>query len=314
MITRRSFLASFATVALIPQAFAANSNPLKRVKSWMYLLQRLDNTKLIAALAKTSYDMLVIEPGIDFKEGAYDAASLVRKLRKKPDGSKRLLLAYIDIGQAEDFRKYWTDKWKPGILLDADPDGWTGDVGVTFWHPDWKKVWLGKSGMIAKLAALGFDGVYLDWIGIYQEPAAIRAAKKQKLNPASEMVRFIGEIRAVKPGFLVVAQNAVELIDIPGYSNVIDGLGVEDTWYRGRANAKWTDKGAGDVKPEGSESTSDKIAAYQKFKNRGLPVFTVDYCVSTKNAARVYREARKAKLVPLVTRVSLDRLSVTPPW
>ncbi len=143
---------------------------------------------------------------------------------------------------------------------------------------------------------------------------AIRAAKKQKLNPASEMVRFIGEIRGVKPGFLVVAQNAVELIDTPGYTSVIDGLGVEDTRYRGRANAEWNSKGAGDVKPDSTETTAQKIAVYKRFQARGLPVFTIDYCLSKSNAAKVYHESRAAKLVPLVTRVSLDRISVTPPF
>jgi cysteinyl-tRNA synthetase, unknown class len=313
MFTRRAFLASIVATAVAPASLAAKANPLKRVKSWMYLLQNLDDSKLITALAKTKYDMLVIEPGIDFKDGAYNAAAIVKKLRKKPDSTKRLLLAYIDIGQAEDFRTYWTSKWKPGILLDADPDGWTGDVGVAFWHPDWKKVWLGKSGMIAKLAALGFDGVYLDWIGIYQEPAAIAAAKKQHLDPAAEMVRFIGQIRSAKPGMLVVAQNATELISTPGYTSVIDALAVEDTWYRGRANAAWTSKGAGDVKPEGTETPAQKIVVYKRFQARGLPVFTIDYCVSKTNATRVYRESRAAKLIPLVTRVSLDHITTTPP-
>jgi cysteinyl-tRNA synthetase len=307
---------------------AAADNPLKRVRTWMYLLQRLEEPSLVREAAASEYDLLVIEPGADFKDGAYDAAGLVKALNRKPDGSKRLLLAYIDIGQAEDFRSYWTKEWKPPkpgkrghpeFLLAPDPDGWAGDYGVAFWHPAWKSIWLGSNGLISRLAKFGFDGVYMDWVAAYDEPAIRHAAEQAKLDPAREMISFISSIRAegrkTNPQFLVVPQNAVDLIDTDPqtYAAIIDGLGIEDTWYRGSANAPWNSKRAGDLKPEGDETTAQKIAGYRRYLDRGIPVFTIDYCVSRKNAARVYREARAAGLVPLVTRVSLDHMTETPP-
>lgn len=294
----------------------------------MYLLQRLEEPSLIKQAAASNYDLFVIEPGLDFRDEAYDTAGLVKALGTKPGGSKRLLLAYIDIGQAEDFRSYWTKDWKPprpgkpgfpDFLLAPDPDGWAGDYGVAFWHPEWKSIWLGGSGLIARLAKLGFDGVYMDWVGAYEEPAVKRAAAKAGLDPAREMMNLISGIRAegqkVNPDFLAVPQNAADLIDTDPetYSAIIDGLGVEDTWYRGAANASWNSKRAGDLRPEGGETTEQKIASYRRYLDRGIPVFTIDYCVSKKNAARVYKEAMAAGLVPLVTRVSLDHMTETPP-
>ncbi len=54
---------------------------------------------------------------------------------------------------------------------------------------------------------------------------------------------------------------------------------------------------------------------HKYFKNRqyGIPVFSVDYCLNPQNAQQVYREARRAGLRPLVTRVALSRITETPP-
>ena len=49
------------------------------------------------------------------------------------------------------------------------------------------------------------------------------------------------------------------------------------------------------------------------YQSLGLPVFSVDYCISLENASFVYEKARESGLRPLVTRVSLSRLTETPP-
>ncbi|MFN0194517.1 MAG: endo alpha-1,4 polygalactosaminidase [Aestuariivirga sp.] len=327
MPTRREALTAVSAIFFASPALASE-NPLTRVKTWMYLLQRLEEPTLLKEAAASNYDLFVIEPGLDFKDGAYDTGGLVKALQTKPDGSKRFLLAYIDIGQAEDFRSYWTKEWKPPksgkpghpeFLLAPDPDGWAGDYGVAFWQPEWKSIWLGTQGLIARLAELGFDGVYMDWVAAYDEPSVRRAADKAGLDPAREMLSLISGIRAegrkLNPHFLVVPQNAADLIDADpeAYAAIIDGLGIEDTWFRGAANASWKSKRAGDLKPEGDETPAQKIASYRRYLDRSIPVFTIDYCVSKKNAARVYREAQAAGLIPLVTRVSLDHMTETPP-
>ena len=94
-----------------------------------------------------------------------------------------------------------------------------------------------------------------------------------------------------------------------------DALAVEDTWFHGEGDADWDDPRAGDLHERHDDewSTRGRLAEYRKYQAHDLPVFSVDYCVSRKNAARVYRKARRAGLIPLVTRVSLSRLTVTPP-
>lgn len=77
------------------------------VKSWAYQLQHADPQ----AIARTSYDLVVIDytrngdPDLPLK------AADVQRMKKKPDGGRRLVLAYVSIGEAEDYRFYWNSEW-----------------------------------------------------------------------------------------------------------------------------------------------------------------------------------------------------------
>jgi cysteinyl-tRNA synthetase, unknown class len=150
----------------------------------MYQLQDLDEPTAVAALAESDYDLLVVEPGNTLRDEPADAAQRVDPLHAKPAGGTRLVLAYIDIGEAEDYRSYWAEAWQaptashrgsPPFLLAVDPDGWSGNYPVAYWDDEWHNIWLGAAGEVANLARLGFDGVYLDWVEAYDDPA-VRAA------------------------------------------------------------------------------------------------------------------------------------------
>lgn len=299
-------------------------------ETWMYQIQALDDDGALGTLAATDYPLLVVEPGHNLAPAPYDTAAIVRALRPRAGGGARVLLAYVDIGQAEDYRDYWQPDWvpptadapgRPAFLLTIDPDGWSGNYPVAYWDDAWKALWLGETGIIAKLADLGFDGVYLDWVEAYDDAAVRGTAQRLGVDPEREMVRFVEEIgaagRAVTPGFLVVAQNAPYLIDSDPdrYAAALDALAVEDTWFHGAGDAEWDDPEAGDLRERhaGEWSTAARLAQYAVYRECGLPVFSVDYCVLEANAALVYHEARAHGLRPLVTRVALSRLTETPP-
>ncbi len=247
-----------------------------------------------------------------------------------PDGRRRLVLAYIDIGQAEDWRTYWAEDWVaptskkhgfPDFLITVDPDGWSGCYPVAYWDTRWKELWVGPDGIITTLAKMGFDGVYLDWVEAYDDDQVRRRAEQAKVDPELEMIQFIEEIgtlgKKIISDFLVVPQNAPFLIDEEPerYVRAIDALAVEDTWFHGAGDADWDDPEAGDLRNRYDDdwTTENRLLQYKKYLQRGLPVFSVDYCIKKNNVEQVYREARKAGLRPLVTRVSLSRISETPP-
>lgn len=315
----------------------AAANPLASVHHFMYQLQGLEDAAAVDRLARSPYDLLVVEPTFTTTGNQhFDAAAMVAKLKAGKPG--RLVVAYVDIGEAENFRTYWPKLFasaqpgqaKPGktqpqnaaprFLLGPDPDGWKSDLSIAFWDPRWQAVWLGDRGLLRRIMDAGFDGVYMDWVEAYAEKGVVAEAKKQHIDPTKAMVDFIAAIRrevlARQPRGVVIAQNAPGLIDEDSrYAALIDGVGFEDTWFSGAADAAWEDPRAGDIanRGRGDDSPAGRIAQYRKFLHAGIAVFTIDYCVKPENAARVYAEASKAGLIPLVTRVSLERLTATPP-
>jgi cysteinyl-tRNA synthetase len=299
---------------------------LNNAMTWMYQIQGLDEDGAVETLAESEYPMLVLEPGNNFRENAGDTVTMISQLRYLPDGKKRLLIAYVDIGQAEDYRDYWQPEWvaptadKPGMpdfLVTIDPDGWSGNYPVAYWDQRWKALWLGDDGIVAQLARLGFDGIYLDWVEAYDDEMIQARAAQEHRDAPMEMIRFVAELgaagRAVRSDFLVIVQNAPYLIDADSqqYSHSFDALAVEDTWFHGAGDAEWNDPQAGDLheRHDGIWSTENRLSQYQKYLDLQIPVFSVDYCLSEDNARQVYNDARKAGLRPLVTRVSLSRLT-----
>ena len=77
--------------------------PLMQVRTFMYQLQGLENPSAVEALAKSDYDLLVVEPTATVRDQAnFDMKAMVAKLHAGKPG--RIVLAYLDAGQAESFR------------------------------------------------------------------------------------------------------------------------------------------------------------------------------------------------------------------
>lgn len=329
------FLSRFALLAAITVTCASAENrdegpmPLAQVRTFMYQLQNLEQPGAVEALAKSPYDLIVIEPTAWVKGNEdFDIEAAVAAIRAGKPG--RLVIAYIDPCQAERFRTYWQDNWKPpkgkkpgnpAFLLTADPDGWTDDFNVAYWDEAWQDLFItGENSELRQIMTAGFDGLYLDWIDAFEDPTTVKAAKKAGIDPATAMVDFLLLIRQtareINPDAVIIQQNAIYLPDAdPRWTDAIDAVGVEDTWFGGRANAKWGTKKAGDIpnKYKGDSSTAARLDQYAKIQSLGKPVLTIDYCRNEKNATTVYTEARKRNLIPLVTQISLDRITETPP-
>ena len=315
---------------------------LDRVRSWAYQLQDLTAPGALDALAASRYDLLVLEPTrTDWSsdERAFDTHGMVERLQASAahDGRHRkLVVAYVDIGQAEDWRWYWTwshnwncrrsppDDW-PAYILACDPDGWGGDYPVAYWEDAWKQVMIyGVEGGASDrdyLSALdevlrdGFDGIYLDWVEGYEDEAVVEAAEEAGRDPAAEMVSFMREIhdyaRARHPGFLVIQQNAPSLVEgHPEVLEVIDAVAQEAVWYDGEAADDWND-GDGHDRGQAPDLSAFYLSSLARYQKAGLPVLNCEYAVD--HAEEAYRRSLEHGLVPYVTRTPLSRLSTTPP-
>jgi len=317
--------------------------PIDKIETWAYQLQGLSEAGAVRELEESEYDMLVLEPtrtdwSSDDRE--FDTASMVEDLKASTaEGGehRKLVLAYLDIGEAEDWRWYWTwsRDWEPGepfppdwpdFILAPDPDGWEGNYPVAYWEPAWKDIIIyGENtgshadrdyrSALDEILRDGFDGVYLDWVEGYQYIPVALEALRQDLDPAQEMVDLIQEIgeyaQERDPDFLVVQQNAAALAsEIPEVLDYIDAIAQEAIWYDGEAFDDWDDPDAADIAVD-PQLTMEYLRDLDDYMEAGLPVFDCEYAV--EYAAEAYTRSRDQGFIPYCTRRALSRLTSTPP-
>ncbi|MEZ5975483.1 MAG: endo alpha-1,4 polygalactosaminidase [Planctomycetota bacterium] len=184
------------------------ANRLVDVRCWAVQLQGLDRPGARAALTACRFDLLVIEPMVSVRgQESFPIAEFVRELhgtRGTAAAAKRVL-AYVNVGQAEAYRSYWKDDWvvpgedhagEPDFLLAADPEGWQGNYPVAWWDARWQEVLFGTpASLIDQAWAAGFDGLFLDWVLGFEEPAVAAAARAQGLQPAQAMADLLARLR-----------------------------------------------------------------------------------------------------------------------
>jgi len=148
-----------------------NITSLAGAKNFLYLINPTkfsDKSAFLQAVANTNYDVVIVDA---FFAGSLLSSGDVETLKTKANGAKRLVLAYMSIGEAEDYRYYWKTDWEtnaPDWLLEENPD-WAGNYKVEYWNPDWQGIIFSNSdSYLNKIVSSGFSGVYLDIIDAYE--------------------------------------------------------------------------------------------------------------------------------------------------
>jgi cysteinyl-tRNA synthetase, unknown class len=292
---------------------------LKDVKYWTYQINGDYSEEEIEKIVKSKYDMVVLEPTRTSKETAdYGTVGMVKKIKasKAHDGvSDKIVLAYVDIGEAEDWRCYWDDiKKTDDIIIGTDPDKWEGDYPVAYWKDKWRSIVV--NGLINEAVTDGFDGVYLDWVGGFTEPMVIEKASADGVDPKKEMTRFISEIcsfaKSKNSNFLIVQQNAPELaINNSEVFKYVDAIAQEAVWYDGTAFEDWDSPDACDKKNERS-MTEEYLKNLKIYQNEGKVVFNVEY--ADKHADEAYKLSRENGFIPYCTRRALSELTRNTPY
>jgi len=121
------------------------------------------------AIQGTDYDVMIMDPFFD-GTAQFNSAD-ISALKIKSGGGVRLVIAYMSIGEAENYRYYWQPEWTsnpPSWLAEENPD-WPGNFKVRYWEEDWQNMIFGNDdSYLRKIIDSGFDGVYLDIIDAFE--------------------------------------------------------------------------------------------------------------------------------------------------
>lgn len=150
---------------------SAAINNIKEIKNYLVLLNpdRYENkADYLQALSKADYDLIIIDAYFADKMLTADD---VQRLKKKTNGKRRLVYAYLSIGEAERYRPYWQPQWEknPPHWLAKENGEWQGNYKVKYWDKAWQKILYGtKESELDKILAAGFDGAFLDVVDAYE--------------------------------------------------------------------------------------------------------------------------------------------------
>jgi uncharacterized protein (TIGR01370 family) len=223
------------------------------------------------------YDMVIIDP--DHSRNA-EADSLAKQ--------HVLPIAYVNIGEAEDYRWYYSEI-KPAWVLGKNPN-WERHFYIDVNNEEWQQLILER--IMPRIYRSKYAGVFLDMIDI----------ASPELFPATRggVIKLIARIRAAFPDKIILLNNGVFLAD--QVSENIDGICVESVFstynfdtkkYFVRAQAE-------------SESRASELQGIQKRLNTRM--FVIDYALPEDTAAQTLVRTRSFErgFVPFVSTIELN--------
>jgi cysteinyl-tRNA synthetase, unknown class len=309
------------------------STGVKTVRHWGYQLQGSSGrgkgkTRPLSAaeLHAVPHDLIVTDMTKDgtFKNSFTRAE--VDSLKKRKD-AQSVIVSYISIGEASDYRDHWQDNWTtytdPALRAAGEPtanapawlgawnEQWPNSRKVRYWDPAWQAVIFNneKTGWLDKIVAAGFDGAYLDIVDGYYHWGCEIAQSSQcragdpanERESASRMIDFIVALsqhaRKTNPDFIVIPQNGAYIIDAlededhkrrDAYLEHINAIACEDLFFKGD-------------KPENNGFAPDTEAIdalVRDFLEPGVVVMSVDYLSDNKKVSKFYSEATDKGFLP----------------
>jgi len=173
-----SFAANHRELDNVPaypaQPYNVNSNDItdiKQAKNFVYLINPHHYTSkaaFINAISATNYDVIIMDLFLDGTH-AFTATEIDR-LKHKANGGRRLVISYLSIGEAEEYRYYWQPDWEEDhpFYINAQDPAWPGNYFVDYWTPAWQSIIYGNdSSYVKKILDSHFDGAYLDLVDAF---------------------------------------------------------------------------------------------------------------------------------------------------
>ncbi len=289
------------------------------IQSWGYLLQNVTADTVI----NSPFELVVIEPQLETDSSHVFSQVSVNRM-KSMGGSKkpRIVLAYLSIGEAEDFRPYWNTYWKkspPPWLGKVNPD-WEGNYKVRYWFPEWQQIILKQ---IEAILISGFDGIYLDIVDAWEywgneETYESGIENQQNGDPAGDyetasrwMLDWLTAIGNyshrrspnARLDMMIYPQNGEYLLNYLGgkdrerFWNLVDGIGVESVFFYGD-------------KDENNPLNLQKgrLKILDEFLKHGKMILSAEYLTKASLKKQHRDLARKHGFIPYAAIRELDEL------
>jgi cysteinyl-tRNA synthetase len=258
-------------------------NPLAGVKSWLYHLGDVGPARA-AEIGKSKAELVVIDHASH--AGAAPRPYTAAELETMRGANDKLVVSYISVGEAEDYRSYWKAAWdkNPPSFLSASNPEWPDNFKVKYWNAEWQKIIF---AYVDKIVKAGFNGLYLDIIDAFQYWEEV--APNTGINYRKEMAAFVAAIRdraeatlaAISDEdrtFVLIGQNGEELAASATYLAAVDGIAKEDLRFYYPNGRESSFKPVPNGWFEGSKEYIDKALA------KGVEVFAVEYMTQARQA------------------------------
>ena len=299
---------SVAVLASMLAHFAcAESNPA----SFAYILQADSFAKtkpaVVAKLKESGRDWIVLDA--TFAGDTPWEQTDLDTIRSGKAGRK--VVAYLSIGEAEDYRSYWQSDWVSNgkrtaaapVWLGIENPEWKGNYQVKYWNAQWQKLMLAA---IDDAMERGFDGVYLDIVdGFETYEQGADGYLDDRMNPETkqtyrrDMVDWVKAIaaraRAKNPVALVIPQNGSQLAAHKDFVEVISAQGIEDLFTNGK-------------KLQPASQTDEILSHLKSLALAKKPVLLIEYPKTPEQKALSKKLAEENGLVWLVTDRQLKTL------
>ena len=289
-----------------------NGNGFTPGSTWLYQLQAME----INAMQNSKFTWVVMDYSFDGSASGEFSAAQIQTLRD----AGITPLAYISIGEAENYRFYWNSNWvatedsndftneAPSWLGHTNPD-WPGNYKVRYWDTDWRDNYINP--YLDKIISQGFKGVYLDIVDAFEywgdgsnygtgrnqetiQPGDPVDDEAEAARRMIELVEWIAQYcRSNSPfgsDFLIFPQNGERILDYDddqSYMNTVSGIGREDIWYD-------------ETRPNSAEDINEVLGYLRQFITNNKTVLAVDYVddgsgYSGANKDRILDFAKKCK-------------------
>ncbi len=272
-----------------------------------YILQlekyKSSREKVISSLTKSDRNIIVIDYSFDGCESGKLKPEELNKIRSGKDNRK--ILSYLSIGEAEDYRFYWNKKWKKNkaeFLMPENPK-WEGNFKVKYWNDEWQKIIL---TYLDEIIEQGFDGIFLDIVDGYGyfEEGKNGEYIDNKINPETnnsyrkDMILWVEKLatyaKLKNKKFIIIPQNAPELLTNKNYLNIIDGIALEDLFSNNN-------------KKQNKYHTNLVLKNLEFVKKEKKLFWTVEYAKSAKMLEFLKKKQEEHKIPMLITNRNLTK-------